>query len=444
MSRSVTIALLVLAVAAAVLLFVFEPRLTSTREKEATRDFVLNFDPSSIQGIRVASGNDGYEIELRESGWWIGPKPKDAASPQKVAELLKAAAEMRVFDVIRPADRGGKDLGDFGLEKPKSRIDLRGDGKGTVLFGKEAAADDRVYVRNEDSEDIYVVSDDLQRLAFRSTQEFRDKRLSNIASNRIDGITIKRSAGEISLQRGGRGWEIARPFRARADDAAVEKLLRELTGLQIVEFVADDTNDLSAYGLGGPRAEIILTFDGIVRPLALRIGPDAAGNTVIAQFTARDSVYRLPARALELLQVAPDQLRDRRVADLNLDTVDAIRFEAGDSKELVERSGDGWKAAGKEMSDEEVTRQVRMLTDAKVIEYLPLTDENIRKAGLDKPSGRIGFDAWLSENTPETTAGRRAVLTLTIGRQDAGRAYLRVNDDPEICVVPSVQTDIFR
>jgi hypothetical protein len=442
MNRSFTILLVLLAAAAAVFLFVFEPRLKSTREKEATRDYVLNFDPAEIRGIRIASGNDGFELSFKDESWRIGPKPKDYASLQKVAELLKAAGSVRVLDLI--PSQAGRDLDDFGLEKPRSQLDLIGDGEETLYFGKEAAGDGRVYARRGDSSDIFIISDELQTLAFRSAQDFRDRRLTNLTPDRIVRFTIKRGSSEFTLERGGVGWEIVRPLHVKANDEAVEKLLGEMLGLQIDEFVADEANDLSAYGLAEPRAELVIDVDGDPRPVALRIGAPVANGKVLAQYTARDSVYHLPEKAWTALQVGPDALRDRRVARLNIDTVDAIRFDDGRTETLYERAGDGWKSGGKALSDEEISRRASMLANATVVEYLPLTDENLRKTGLDKPAMKIFFDAWLSENTPETTAGRHPVLALSVGRQNAGKTYLRVNDDPEICVVPSVTPEPAR
>ncbi len=442
MNRPVTILLVILAGAAAVFLFVFAPRLTSTRQEMAARDFVLTFNPLEIRGIRIATGDDGFEIDRKGDGWWIGPKPKDVASPQKVSELLTAAANLRVFDIIHANELGsGRDLDTYGLDKPRSQIDLKGDGAATLYFGKDAAGEDRVYVRRADSKDIFIVTDELQRLAFRNTQDFRDRRLTNLTADRIDKFTIKRGTGEIAFERGGHGWEIVRPLRARADDAAVDKLLKNLLGLQILDFVADESDDLSAYGLAEPRAELILTVEGEARPIALRIGADAGAKAVVAQFTARDSVYHLPREAWTSLQISPDDLRDRRLAELNLDTVDAIRLNNGATDWTIERAGDAWKSAGREVTDESVERLVRVLTDARVLEYLPLTDENLRKSGLDHPSGRIAFDAWLSENTPETTAGRHPVVTFAIGRRDKDRTYLRVDENPEICVIPASVLD---
>ncbi len=445
MSRLGTIFLLLLALGAGLFLFLVEPHWKSTREAEATKDFVLHFDPARVKGIHIAAGDDGFELERRGDGWWIGPKPRDVASPKMVGELLRAAAQLRVFDVIRAGElREGRDLDDFGLAKPRSQFDLVGDGEPALYFGKEAAGDGRIYVRRANSDDVFVVSDELQRLAFRNVQDFRDRRLTNLTPDRIDKFLIRRGGGEIAFERGGRGWEIVRPLRARADDAIVDKLLGELLGLPILDFVADESDDLSAYGLGEPRAELVLQVEDEARPIALRIGADAdLGGTkaVLAQFTARDSIYHLPAKAWDRLQLNPDDLRDRRLLDLNLDTVDAIRLREGSAERTIERSGAAWKAGGRPVKDAIVERVVKNLCTAKVVRYLPITAENLRRSGLDKPSGEIAFDAWLSENTPETTAGRRAVATVAIGAREDGNLSVRIDDNPEICVIPAAAID---
>jgi len=445
MSRLGTILLVLLAAGAAVFLFVFQPRWKSTREVVATRDAVLHFNPGAVQGIRVTTGDDGYELSRRGDGWWIGPKPKDVASAKMVSELLQAAASLRVYDIIAASEfRHERDLDDFGLSKPKSQLDLVGDGEPALYFGKEAAGADRIYVRKSDSNDVYVVSDELQRLAFRNAQDFRERRLTNLTPDRIDKFSIKRGGGEIALQRGAHGWEIVRPLSARADDAVVEKLLGELLGLQILDFVADESDDLRSYSPAGPRAELVLQVEDDPRPIALRIGPDADAHgtkAVLAQSTARDSIYHLPAKAWTLLQLNPDDLRDRRLLDLNLDTVDAIRLRDGTAERTIERADEDWKSAGRPIKDEVVERVVQNLAGAKVLRYLPLTTENLRQAGLEKPQREVAFDAWLSENTPETTAGRRAVATIAIGTRSGDEVSVRIDDDPEICVIPAAALD---
>lgn len=442
MSRVWTILLVVLAATAAVFLFVIEPKLKSTRERQATENFVFWFDPERIRGLRIVNGDQEFRIDRRNDGWWIGPWPKDRASFKAVSDIVATAGRLEVHDIIRAKE--GIDLDDFDLEKPKLRLDLVGDGEDSLYFGKEAAGQGRIYVRKANSRDVLVVDDDLQKLVFRKPEEFRDRRLTNLTPERIDGFTIKRGTGEIEVKRVGRDWELVRPLHARADSVAVNSLLEKLLGLQIVKFVADEAHDLSAYGLGEPQGEVVFQVDGEVRPSALRIGTEVIEQDrklILAQFTARDSVYHLPMDAWTLLQIDPDDLRDRRLLALNLDAIDAIRFQRGEQEWMLEREGDDWKTGERRVAAETVNAFVDGMSNARVVEYLPLSDETLERSGLGNPVAGVTFDAWLSENTPEAVAGRRPVTKVTFGKVENGNLYVRVDDDPEICVVPESAFD---
>jgi hypothetical protein len=446
MSRWGTIFLLLLTAAAAVFLFVVEPRLQSTRDEEAVRESLLGLNPAVIRGIRIRTGDRTFEINLQRDGWWISPQPKDRASHEQVMALLEAAAKTRSLDVIRAGElREGRDLEEFGLAEPKSQIDFIGDGMETLYFGKEAASAGRMYVRIGESRDVHVVNDELQKLAAREPAEFRDRRLSAYVPGEVDAFTIRRGTGEIELVRGAKGWEILRPLRTMANDSRVNQVLETVLGARILEFVADESNDLGAYGLAEPRAEIVLTVEGVERPLTLRVGgdvPNSDGRAVVAQYTGRDCVYHLPSEVWEALQVTPDALRDRRLTSLNLDTIDAIRIEQGGNVETIEREGDAWRDSRGPLTDEQVGGFVDALNGTLVEEYAALSPAKLAETGLDAPRAHIFFDAWLSENTPEATAGRHPVLDIAIGKADEGRVWVRVGDAPEICAIPADSFDL--
>jgi hypothetical protein len=447
MSRRWTILLGLAAIAAVVFLVLIEPRLTSTREDLATRDFLFNFDAGQIKGIRIVSGEDLVEIKRAGGGWQIGPKPKDRASTAKVRAIIETAATLRVADIIRESElTGDRKPGDYGLDDARYEIDFLGDGAAGVVFGRDAVGEGRIYVRKTDGGDVFIVPDDLQRLAFVNPREFRDRRLSDLTADRIDRFVLRLGTGEIEVVRTANGWQIVRPLKAPADAWKVKAFLDPLLGMNILDFVADDSDDLSAYGLAAPRAELILYPEGEKRAQAVRIGAgaksEAGAQALIAQFTARDSVYHLPARTWELLQTTPDALRDRALLPLNLDTVDRIRVrEGGDAIELA-RAGDAWRAGtGPAVDARSVAGVAGHLAAAKVGEYLPLNAKVLAESGIDAPRGEIAFDAWLSENTPETVAGRHPIAKITVGKIADGQAWVRVNDDPEVCVIPSAPVE---
>lgn len=445
MSRWGTILLLLLTTAVAVFLFVVEPRLRSTREDEAARESLLGLDPATVRGIRIRTGDRSFEINLERDGWWIEPQPRDRAANDQVMALIEAAARTRSLDVIREGElRDGRDLEEFGLAEPKSQIDFIGDGRETLYFGKEAASAGRMYVRIGDSKDVHVVSDALQKLAAREPAEFRDRRMTAFVPGQVDAFTIRRGGGEIELSRGAKGWEILRPLRTAAADARVTQVLETVLGTRILEFVADESHDLGAYGLAEPRAEILLTVEGVEGPLALRIGgdvPDSGGKAVVAQFTGRDSIYHLPSEVWEALQVTPDALRDRRLTALNVDTIDAIRIEGNGAVETIERDGEAWKDGRGPLTAEQVEGFVEALKGTVVEKYEVLSPTKLSETGLDAPRARIFFDAWLSENTPEATAGRHPVLEIAVGKVEEGLVWVRVGDAPEICAIPADSFD---
>ncbi len=438
MSRWGTWVLVALAVAAGVFVFVIEPRLTSSRERELGRDYVLNFNPGGVEELRIVTGEEVVELTRKDDGWRVGPRPKDRAALGMVGEILTALVNLRVLDRIEAGEfDGALELDDFGLDETKSEIEIVSAGAGQrLLFGKEAAGEGRVYVRRGDSREVFVVSDELEKLAFRPAKDFRDPIVMAVGPAEIDRFVLRTDKGEIEVARGARGWEIVRPLRVKADDERVTEFLTPILGARISKFVADESDDLSAFGLSAPRAEVIFHANGEKRPLALRFGSEVNdGESVIVQSTARDSVYELPIAAWEQLRATPVDLRDRRVLDVNLDTIDRIVVESGGIEKELTRTELGWRMGDEEFSEEDVAQRVGWLTDGEVDEYLPVTTETLESSGFEAPLGEVRFDAWLSENTPESRAGRYPVHRVVIGKIDGDRAFLRVDDEPEISVV---------
>lgn len=441
MNRWSTILLLALAVGAIVFLAIWEPLTHSTRERDqalAGRG-VLPLDPSRVKQIRIVSGESEVVLRRRGNGWQLGEKSKDRASTQEVERLLETASLLQFADRIDAREvPNDKDWSKFGLRTPKRRIEFDGDRKLTLFLGKDGANEDRLYARTDLSRDVYLISDQILRQAFRPAGDFRDRRLTDLNPGQIDRLVIRRPDGEIEFLREARGWRIVRPLNVAADDRKVASYLNSLLGLRIAEYLADDAGDLSAYGLAEGQNEITFFADGADRPQTLRLGYGGDG-VLFGQFTARDSVYRLPAEAAEFLKITPELLRDRKLLPLNLDVVDRIRVTAGKDAFVLRRAAGGWEvAAGTEIfpaSEASVRALADALATAEVSQYTPAGGEKIAAAGLDAPQRKVEFLSVLSENTPEAAAGESVVASIAFGKSEAGRLFARIQDSPEIAQV---------
>lgn len=441
MSRVFTYLVCALALGAIVFLAIYEPLTKSTREDAAAmRDGrVLQFDPAEIREIRITSPTGEIFFKRRDAGWTMGPKPKDRADTAAVEKILKIASQLEFFDRIRASElRDDDQWGDYGLRNPKRRILFRGDRDYTLQIGKDAAADNRLFLNTGGGRDIFLVDDEILDVAFPENQEFRHRTLTDLRPGQLDRLVIRRPGGEIELVHDSRGWRMTRPLNAPASDQAVEEYLGRLLRLPIREFVADDTGDLSRYGIAEGRQEISFFADGRDRALTLRFG-SIGDEVVLAQYTGRDTVYKLPKESLTLLEVSPDSFRDRRLLPLNLDLVDLIRFRSGDGSFELRRAGEEWNLVRDGQAVPASAAAIRTLSDAmnstSVESYTAIGGDKLAAAGLKPPRLTIEFVSVLSENTSEATAGQRVIATVEVGQAQDGKLSIRVDDSPEIGVV---------
>ncbi|HEY5704129.1 MAG TPA: DUF4340 domain-containing protein [Terrimicrobiaceae bacterium] len=442
MSRLTTILLCALALAAIVFLAIYEPLTRSTRENVAAarEGLVLRLDPSKVREIRISTGGSTLELKRAGNGWQLGTKSKDRADSALVERMLLAASGMRYFDRIARGElKADSELSNYGLRNPKRTIEFDGDEKAALYLGKDAASEERVYARTSASRDVYLVGDELLKLAFRDAADFRDRRLTDLSPDQVDRVIVRRQGGEIELSRDATGWQIVKPLHALADEQKVEDFLKQLVGQRIVEFVAEDPRDLSIYGIAEGKDEITFYAEGSSRHQTLRLGTDKSG-TLFGQFTARNSVYRLPPESLQLLQINPEALRDRRLLPLNLDIVDMIRIRTPAKEFALRRQEDGWVVKDGAMERPASAAAVRTLADAlskaKVSAYDTVADGKLAAFGLERPQCVVSFVAVLSENTPETRAGEQVIASLAIGKSEGGRLFVKIGETPEVLSVP--------
>ncbi len=50
--------------------------------------------------------------------------------------------------------------------------------------------------------DVYVIDDDILKVAFQDGQKFRDPRLTDLEADQVDRVIIRRADGQIELAQG--------------------------------------------------------------------------------------------------------------------------------------------------------------------------------------------------------------------------------------------------
>jgi hypothetical protein len=452
MKTKTTLLLLTVVVALGVYIK-YESKGPNTTEARRQAQNVVNFDREKLDGIVIQNGDDKIELRRQDRRWRIEAPFKDQADSGAIENFLADLEGWQKYDTI-PAKEIAKDksrLDEFGLSKAKLRLKLLGkDMPPEIVFGSDAAFEGKMYVRLEDTNDVFLAGQSVRNDISKKPEEFRDKKLTDLTTAQVTRALLKTAAGEMELEKKADHWEIVKPLRARGDDQKIGDLLAQITTARIQQFVAEDRGDLHPYGLAEPRGSITLFAADDKQGQMLQIGgvPEEAKDQVYVRFAARNAVYTLPKKIEEVLGTKPSDLRDRHLARIDTDILDRITIDtAGKGKTVLARKAESWTIASHDnqpANSGEVNRLLDLLKNEQVAKFVEDVASDLPKYGLDKPQLQLTFSSFASENTAETTAGEHPFATVAFGKTDGDNVDARLGDEPFVVAVRrALLDDIF-
>ncbi len=160
---------------------------------------------------------------------------------------------------------------------------------------------------------------------------------------------------------------------------------------------------------------------------------------VYAKVSSRDSIFLVPNTIGAILDVKPDDLRDRHLVRLNLDTVDRIHIEpAGQPAITLARKEENWtiKSSGDKPANAEAVRAMAdALQNEQVATFVSGVATDLPRYGLDQPQLKVNFASYASENTAESKAGEDSIVTILFGKVEGDNVYAKLDTEPFIVTV---------
>ncbi len=442
--KTKTTLLLLAAVVALGVFIKYESKGPSTDEARQQAGYMVNFEREKLDGIVIQNGDDKIELRRQDRKWRIETPFKDQADSGAIENLLADLEGWQKFNTI-PAQEIEKDKGrldEFGLSKAKLRLKLLGkEMPPEIVFGGDAAFEGKMYIRLEDSSAVFLAGQSVRTDISKKPEEFRDRKLTDLATAQVTRVLLKTAAGEMELEKKADHWEIVKPLRARGDDQKIGDLLAQVTTARIQQFVAEDRGDLHPYGLAEPRGSITLFAAEDKGGQMLQIGgiPEKEKDQVYVRFAARNAVYTLPKKIEEILGTKPSDLRDRHLVRVEMDILDRITMDAAEKgKTVLARQAENWTIASRNNQPAnagEVTRLLDLLKNEQVTKFVEDVASDLPKYGLDKPPLQLTFSSFASENTAETTAGEHPFATISFGKTEGDNVYARLGDEPFVVAV---------
>ena len=424
------------------LMKLYESKFANTRDSARDATKVLSFDRDKVTSIAIKNAEGVIEMRKGENDVWMMERPvKDRAGSFAISGFFTEAENLNFDAVIgddKPVEK--EQLKEFGLASSETTLTLGGEGKPVeLIFGKDAAVEGKMYVKLANEKKVFVISSALKKQITKKADEYRERKLTDLSNAQVNKVAIKSAAGEIELEKNNDHWTMSKPLKARGDDAKIGDLISQAATAHIESFAADSAN-LAAYGLQEPRGTVSLFPEGSEKPVVLQIGAAAKDDAakIYAKLSTRDSVVVLKKTIETLLETKPNDIRDKSLVRVEADIVDRINIEgAGKEKIVIVRKGESWvREKDLPINAALATSLLKDLQNQQVMSFEADVATDLQAYGLDAPTVKVTLSSYASENTPETKAGERPIVTVLFGKVDGDRVFAKLDEEPFVVSLP--------
>lgn len=394
---------------------------TDEPKPDAGPQRLFDVNVTAVTGFEVKSGSAAAcSFKKKDQQWeMISPisGPGEQGTVSGDVSVIANLKYVTAYDKSDP-DRPTEEMTSLG--SPRRIVKLTdADEKSYVLkIGARQKLSTKTYVQKEGDDTIYLVDVDLNKSLRRSLADYRGKRVSQFNTAEATRIEI---LGEqnYSLVKKELKWTIETPLKARADQAAVSKLLQAVAGMTVLSFVDDAPKTLRPYGLAPARLVVAITtekktpkkiepppatapatpeFDVVTRTIRVAFG-GSAEKLVFARLDDPDSpaVFQVADDILKKIGLPLADLRDKRVVDIRMPRIQRVKITRGGSSIELVREGTEWKIAsgvqGEASDVAEFAAVIDLLKALGELKALGFEDIELPSFGLKSPRAVLEISA---------------------------------------------------
>ncbi len=316
----------------------------------------------TIDHIDIQRGDREFIVQ-KQSGQWFQTQPVrfalDSQIPDTIARQFAELRYVQRIDLDPPTDSPSSKndasdtptLAQMGLDKPRATVTIgSGDKTWTLKLGK-LAINGQGYVQVQGDDAVYVINPALHGAVLdQQINDWRSRSLGTFTAASSDSITLNQlDTDPIDLHKVDGRWRFDSKVIQRTSDEAIDDLFASVSRVWITDFIEDNPENLSIYGLDRPHLELIIqtppaatsdgtsTTDTITR--RLKIGrTDLEGKSRYATWATDDEptlvVFTVDIDTAEALTRSMDDMRDPRVVVAKTQDVRELTVSQADTVTL--------------------------------------------------------------------------------------------------------------
>jgi hypothetical protein len=347
-----------------------------------------------------------------------------------------------------------QNLGNYGLSEPKGTVTLHVEGsdKPVVLqFGANPTQEtekERTYAKVSNRDAVVLVPKNVEGVLTASPNDLRDRNLIRVESDIVDRIKVAMANGEtLVLARKGESWvRKVNDKDETINENVARKLLTDLQGTQVMEFVSDVATDLARYGLDKPATTVTLSSFASEntaetgkgdKPIVAVLFGKVEKDKVYVKLDNEPFIYSVTAELLDSVPTNATQLQQLSIYHFEPNQITEIGLMRYHQPIDIERDKDGqWKPL---KGDEKVNQtNVQLLVNA--LSKL----EAVRWIGPAKPEYKLE-DADLAIRFTVTENGQKSEQKLYVGEHRPDDTwYARAENRNGVFLINRVTNDALR
>ncbi len=302
---------------------------------------VFAFKTGEISAITLK--RPGGEIQLTRQGqdWEITQPQQAKADATTVGEMLRQLADLKMVRDLGPGDPKV-----FGLDQPALQVSFIAQGQQHRLaLGAAVPASQGFFAHKDEAPGVFIIATGARDSLNQQLFALRDKNLWAFNADQVKSLRIRNDQNQVELEKGnGNTWSwVGRP-EMRVSSPRLERLLQELSGVQVTEFPAAPPPDLQAAGLA-PQARMEVTIASPQGSESLDLGSQTP-NGVYARRGTQGPVVLVARDLPEKIQQGVANLEDRRLWTGLIPEVGQVAWGPPGQTWTARREGEGWKITG--------------------------------------------------------------------------------------------------
>ncbi len=333
--------------------YFYEIRGADERDKirrEAGR--LLRLEAHSVVGLSVHRGDTTIVIAKSEGRWRILQPVATGGDGGEITGLIRTLQNMDLERVVADSARiarGQAHLVDFGLDRPNLTLAIKQVDRVDSLFWGDRSPTGRYgYIRWSGHPGILAVGAPFRMRVEKGLFQLRDKRVADFDLDTVRKIEITRGDARVVTEKFPDDWRLTYPVDDRADNAAVQKLVKRLHTAEFTHVVAEASRERRYYGLENPTLTVSI-FDGDqAKKETVTIGRRRDGGRFppfFAAFSASPMVFLVDSTFVADMRKTASDLRFKRIFAFDAAGVDRLKLVYRNRVvECVRNySGDAWQ-----------------------------------------------------------------------------------------------------